>query len=838
MGLDEYHHKRHFDTTPEPAGATTASTGPLRFVVQKHAATRLHYDFRLEAGSTLKSWAIPKGPSTNPENKHLAVMVEDHPLEYRTFEGTIPKDNYGAGAVMVWDEGTYEPLGANGDPAHDQQLVLDGIKAGHITFILHGSKLGGEWALVKIAHADEENSWLIIKARKDEFARADDVLEHDRSAITGRTLDEIADHKPVTKLLFNLSDMPKQPLPQHPEPMLAELGGQAFDNSDWGFEIKWDGYRIISEITLDGVKLWSRRGQDYTQKFAPVASDLAMLKVPAVLDGEVVVLNDVGKGDFQMLQDYLRTGAGRLMYLAYDILHLNGHDLTGLPLSRRQEILRRVLPQGDHLKLSEAVFGQGKALFDQATRAGLEGIMAKRLDSRYQPGKRSPDWLKLKTVHRQEAVIVGWTEPRAGRQYFGSLVLAVHRDGRLSYAGHVGTGFSDTDLRELHERLQPSEIPKSPLQPEPTTNEPAHWVKPELVAEIGFTEWTDDGSMRHPSFIGLREDKLATDVVAELPVSTLPVTSAAARIAPAGAGSDETLKLNGHNIKFSHRSKVFWPDEGITKGDLLDYYLQVADTLLPYLKDRPESLNRFPGGITGESFYQKNMDGKAPSWAKTHTIHSLHAADDVEYLLAQNEATLAYMLNLGCIEFNPWSSRLGHLEKPDWAVIDLDPEAVEFEAVIKTAQAVHTVLGEFGIAGYPKTSGATGIHIYIPLRAQYTYDQAKLFAELIANLTHQRLPDITSVERLPKKRQGKVYLDFLQNRHGQTLAQAYSVRPRPGATVSTPLNWDEVKPGLLPSQFTLRNTPARLARVGDLWNPVLGPAVKLQDILAHIDSKN
>jgi bifunctional non-homologous end joining protein LigD len=829
MPLEEYHHKRAFDQTPEPAGEPhEPSDEPLRFVVQKHAASHLHYDFRLEMDGILRSWAVPKGPSLNPEDKRLAMMTEDHPFDYRTFEGIIPAGNYGAGSVMVWDEGTYEPLHATGDREHDDKLARQGVHQGHLTFILHGTKLRGEFALIKLAHG-EENAWLLVKANKDEYAGDTDVSRQDRSAVTGRTLDEIADQAPVTQIAAaDIPDAPAQALPDQPKPMLAETGAEPFDDPDWRYEIKWDGYRIMARISPDGVTLFSRNGQDYTERFGPAAVELEKLKLPAVIDGEMVIVDPDGKSNFQQLQNYLRTGAGRLVYYAFDIIHLDGRDLTGLPLSQRQDLLRRTLPAGDHLKLSEAVLTQGKALFEQAKRGGLEGLMAKRSDSRYLPGKRSRDWLKLKSSLRQEAVIIGYTQPRGGRQHFGALVLGVYQDSQLVYAGHTGTGFDDATLAELFEQMQPLRRDQPPVTPIPKTNEPAVWLDPVLVCEIGFTEWTADGAMRHPVFLGLRSDKAATDVVHEQPVA--PAAE------PPAKKPDDMIDVGGRRVKFTHRDKVFWPDDHVTKGDLLDYYLSISDLILPYLRDRPESLNRYPNGINGASFYQKDMKGEAPEWAKTTMVHSESGNENIEYLVCQDQPTLAYMLNLGCIELNPWNSRLESPEKPDWCVIDLDPEDIGFDAVIQTAQAVHAVLHELKVDSYPKTSGATGIHIYIPLGARYDYEQSKLLGQIIANLVHTRLPDITSVERLPKKRQGKVYLDFLQNRRGQTLASPYSVRPKPHATVSTPLHWDEVADGLTPQRFTIHNVHARIDEVGDLWHPVLGPGIDVPAVLARLGS--
>jgi bifunctional non-homologous end joining protein LigD len=887
MSLSDYHAKRKFDETPEPQGGQ--GSGPLRFVVQKHDASRLHYDFRLEMNGILKSWAIPKGPSLNPEDKRLAMMTEDHPYDYRTFEGNIPKGNYGAGSVIVWDEGTYEPLawdektGKTLELTREQQdkLAREGVHKGHLTFILHGHKLRGEFALIKLHHA-EDNAWLLVKAHKDEFVSEADVTQHAESVITGRTVEEVAAGAPETQLHLDLTGAPAAPLPTAVKPMLATLAKDPFDNPDWLYEIKWDGYRILAHITADEVRLITRGDQDYTTRFQPAAAELHTLRVPAIIDGEICVVDAAGKPSFQALQNYLRDGEsadGQLMYYAFDLLHLDGHNLTGLPLSRRKELLRRILPQGAHLKYSDHVAGQGIALLESARAQGLEGVMAKAAASTYQPGRRSRDWLKFKTHHRQEAVIVGYTEPRGGRQYFGALVLGVYdANGQLQYVGHTGGGFTESTLRSTYDLLQPLRQDASPITPEPKTNEPAHWVKPQLVCEVEFTEWTGDGSMRHPIFVGLRDDKPATQVRKEEAVKgesakmksyeneqtggakrelprqedaaqqsdpdkiTTP-RSASRGVIPAQpkqedwalpSKGDATVDVAGHNLKFTHLDKIFWPDDHLTKGQLLDYYHTVAGTMLPYLKDRPQSLHRFPNGITGSSFYQKDMADQPPEWTDTIVIHSDSENRDLNYLICQDLPTLLYMINLGCIELNPWNSRTSALENPDWCVIDLDPEDIGFDAVIRTAQAVHTVLDELGLPSYPKTSGATGIHIYIPTGAKYNYDQVKMFGQLIAQLVHTRVPDITSLERSPAKRQGKVYLDYLQNRHGQTLAAAYSVRPKPGATVSIPLDWSEVADGLTPAQFTIHNAHERLSNDADLWRPVIGPGIDLAAVLKSL----
>jgi bifunctional non-homologous end joining protein LigD len=827
MALEEYKTKRAFDKTPEPEGGQAPDAGPLRFVVQRHDATRLHYDFRLEMGGVLKSWAVPKGPSLNPEDKRLAVMTEDHPLDYAAFEGVIPAKQYGAGSVMVWDEGTWEPYGATSR----SQAEVDadaGIRQEHLTFILHGRKLNGEFALVKLRDAEEEGAWLLIKANKDKFASKKDVLTQDRSAITGRNQEQIAKDEPVTKLFLDMNGAEKRSMPQKLTPMLAEVGRSPSNDMKWWHEIKWDGYRMVAFVDTNSVKLRSRNDQDYTEAFKLVTEELRSLEVPAIFDGEMVVVDSEGRSSFRELQNYLRGTTGQLVYYVFDLIYLDGFDLTSLPLYRRREILRRVLPKGAHIRISEAVPGQGEALFETAKNSGLEGLVAKRADSVYRPGKRSDAWLKLKISKRQEAIVVGFTKPRGGRQYFGALVLGVYDGAKLVYVGHAGTGFDDETLKALYEKMWELRQDESPVYPRPKTNEEAVWVRPEIVVEVEFSEWTEDGLMRQPVYLGIRTDKTARDVTKEEARVSEPVKK------DSKVEEQELLDFGRRKVKFSNRSKVFWPDDKVAKGDLLDYYLGIAPTILKYLKDRPESMNRFPNGIEGESFYQKNVGETAPSWAKTETVHSESGDEDVKYLICSDEATMAFMVNLGCIEFNPWNSRVGHLDRPDWCVIDLDPEDIGFEAVIETALAVKDVLDDAGVMSVPKTSGATGMHIYVPLGAKYDYDQSKMFGQVVAKLVNSRLPKITSVERMPSKRQGRVYLDYLQNRRGQTLASAYSVRPRPHATVSTPLNWDEVRPGLYPHLFTIKNMPKRLDEVGDLFAPVIGRGISLEKAIKNL----
>jgi bifunctional non-homologous end joining protein LigD len=852
MSLKRYQEKRNFSQTPEPEGREVSRQGPLRFVVQLHRASRLHYDFRLELDGTLKSWAVPKGPSLDPRERRLAVMVEDHPLDYRTFEGVIPKGNYGAGTVMVWDEGTYHSRQTS-DRAESERILGEGLRKGHITFVVKGKKLKGELALVKLKRG-EENGWLLLK-KGDEFATDRDVTELDRSVSSNRTLDEIAEGAvqmgeiwpapPKTPSSLDLSDAPKKEMPRRVQPMLATTVEKAFDREGWLFEIKWDGYRAIAEVEDQKVHFYSRNQLPLEDRFGLVVDSLKRLGYEAVLDGEVVVVDDTGKPSFQLLQNYQKSGLGQLVYTIFDVLYLNGHDLRGLPLLRRKELLHEILPNLPHLQISDHILEHGTDFFQLASQRGLEGIVAKDGSSTYLEGRRTLHWLKVKTLRRQEAVIGGFTRPRGGRKNFGALLLGVYDHDRLTYIGHTGTGFNEKALVDIFSRLEPLTQPTCPFERRPVTNAPARWVCPELVCEVSFQEWTQDGSMRHPVFLYMRDDKEPRSVrreqsLAEIPKDvkkasrrreSVPLKQAAKSSASIGNREQEQLLINGQVLKLTHLNKFYWPVERYTKRDLVNYYYEIASYILPYLKDRPQSLNRHPDGIQSEGFYQKNVENPPP-WIKTIKIHSDSGEKDINFLLCQDEASLVYLANLGCIELNPWNSRVGLLDRPDYLVIDLDPEDAPFSQVVEAALVIHEILDRAGAECFCKTSGKTGLHVYIPLGARYTYEQCRQFGEIIARLANRKLPKTTSIIRSPSKRQKKVYLDFLQNRHGQTLASAYSVRPSPGATVSTPLNWSEVRLDLDPSVFTIRTARKRLDKVGDLWTAVLGAGV---DVIKCLD---
>jgi bifunctional non-homologous end joining protein LigD len=804
MALRTYRAKRNLKTTPEPAGGTPEGDA-LHFVVQKHAATRLHYDFRLELDGVLLSWAVPKGPSMNPGDKRLAMMVEDHPLDYRLFEGIIPKGNYGAGRVIVWDEGTYTDYEQSPTPAAARKLLKAGLAKGDLKFNLHGRKLRGAFVLAKI-NSDDDNAWLLIK-KADEFASEDDVTKLDKSVLSGRTLEQLGPEK------FELSGAPKAKQPESVAPMLASLAAAPFDQPDWLYEIKWDGYRILAHLQDGQVSLRSRGGQDYTDVFEPIAQQLRELRVDCILDGEVVVLDKSGRSDFGALQNYQRTGQGELYYYVFDVPYADGHNLCPLPLTRRKQIASQIIAPLDGVRLSDHITQNGSKFFELVKERGLEGVMAKAASSPYAPGKRSRDWLKIRTHLRQEAVIGGFTAPRGSRHRLGALVLGVYDDNQqLKYIGHTGTGMDDRTLEMLHSKLSPLEQPKSPFDTPPQTNAPAHWVEPKLAAEIQFTNWTPDGRMRHPVFLGLRSDKPPKTIAHELPVSP-PTQPPKAEI--------------------THADKIFWPTERYTKGNLADYYASVAATILPYLKDRPEALNRYPNGISGKSFFQKNLETH-PGWISTTPIYSESNGQDIQWLVCNNPETLMYMVNLGCIELNPWLARTGSLEHPDFCLIDLDAKTSPFEHVIEVAKECHKLLKSIDVPSFPKTSGKTGLHICIPLGAKYTFEQSRQFAEILARRINRELPDLTSVDRKPDKRKNKIYLDYLQNRKGQTMAAPYCVRPVPGATVSTPLKWSEVRKGLDPTKFTIKTTPARQAKVGDLWSGLLGDSIDMSAALDRL----
>lgn len=658
---------------------------------------------------------------------------------------------------------------------------------------------------------------------------------------------------------------PKTKFPDTFTPMLATLADKPFDHAGWLYEIKWDGYRALAFMNKRATELRSRNNKSFNEQFYPVYEAVKAWKLHAVVDGEIAVINESGQSDFSLLQQWRSEADGRLIYYVFDILWLNGRDLRDQPLSTRRAVLEeqmRTAP-GDIIRLSESFDATGTEFFNIAKQMGLEGIIAKRADSLYYPGERSRDWLKIKTSNRQEVVIGGYTKNEGSNKPFSSLLVGVFEKGKLQYTGKIGTGFNTQLQKQLLQKFKKLEVKKSPFTVVPDVNKPSRfrpnppkataiWVKPQLVCEVSYREMTSDGVMRHPSFEGMRDDKGAKEVTREEKVSVQSAVGSGhwaggkKILEPAGPSSRKTFlnpseetqvrEIGGHTLKFTNLSKVFWPKEKISKRDMLNYYYQVAPYMLAYMKDRPQSLNRHPNGINGKSFYQKDVTGKVPDWIEQFPYHSDADNRDKNFLVCTNEASLLYIASLGCIEMNPWSSRVQQPDNPDWCMIDLDPDKNTFEQVIQAAQITKQVLDAAGVLSCCKTSGSTGLHIYIPLGAKYTYEQSKEFARLIVKLVQKELPGFTTIERKTANRQRKMYLDFLQNRPQATIAAPYSLRPKPGATVSMPLHWEEVKKGLKMKDFHLKNAIARIRREGDLFKPVLGKGINMQKALKKLES--
>ena len=839
MSLQDYDRKRDFSRTPEPAAeaAKAESAGALRFMVHMHDASRLHWDLRLELGGVFKSWAVPKGPSLDPAEKRLAVFVEDHPYEYGEFEGVIPEGNYGAGTTMIWDEGTYLSPGA-ASPAEVERAFHAGLEKGTLKIILKGTKLEGQFALVRLKDGEGKN-WLLIKDR-DAFSTPRDILELDRSARTGRTMAEIrrqeigrprGDRLGLDLTQLDLSGAPPAPMPEAIQPMLAELTDRPFSRAGWLFEIKWDGFRAVAEVRRDVVRLYSRNQADFLEAFPPVVEDLKKIGFEAAFDGEIVAVDSEGKSQIRLLRNYRTTGKGTLVYYIFDLLHLEGHDLTGLPLVRRRELLRQVLPKLPHLRVSEAIPEQGEALYTQAVNAGLEGVIGKDGSSSYQIGARSRAWLKVKARAKQEFVIGGYTAPRGQPLAFGALLVGTFDGPQLVFAARVGTGFDGAERNRIKSVLAPLIQDACPFTTLPEVDTTPTWVAPQVVCVVNFIEWTEDNFLREPVYEAILPDRNPHLVTRRERVVEAP-PPARRRFRPSeDAGT--ALEVGGHKVTVTHLDKVYWPKDGYTKGEMIAYYRDAAPLMLPYLKDRPLSLHRFPGGIAESSFYQKDVE-QAPAWATVVPIESESKGAAIRFLVCQDEASLVYVANLGSIEIHPWNSRLADLENPDYLVIDLDPDRQTFDEVMEVARTTRAVLQAIGADAWVKTSGATGLHVYVPLGARYDYEQARTFGRVVGHILHGRHPSNTSLERVPGSRKGKMYIDVYQNRRGQTLAAPYSIRPRDGAPVSTPLAWDELNPGLAPTQFTIKTMRARLDRVGDLWGGVLGPGIDMERCVAAL----
>ncbi len=666
----------------------------------------------------------------------------------------------------------------------------------------------------------------------------------------------------MKEVLDKISIKEKSPIPRDVKPMLATLVDKPFDSEGWSYEVKWDGFRTLCYLEKGEVEIRSRNNKDFNKKFYPIYDALKTWKIDAVIDGEIAVLNEKGAPNFNALQVWRSEADGQLVYYLFDVLWLNGYNLTQAPLLERRKVLQQIIPKSDFLRLSENFAVTGTEFFELADKMGLEGIIAKKNDSPYTPNIRSKQWLKIKTQKHQEAVIAGYTKNENSSKKFSALLMGVYEGKELIFIGPVGTGFDSKMQSDLLEKMKPLITDKCPFNEVPDYNKPSRfrpdppkaevtWLKPKLVAEVTYRASTNDGSMRHPSFKGLREDKSAKDVVRESPAPTNAILkeeiSDSGKILKAPRKSERKTLLNpndetqvrnigGHDLKFTNLSKIFWPEEKTTKRDMLNYYYQVAPYMLPYMKDRPQTLNRFPNGIYGKSFYQKDVTGKVPSWIATHEYYSEGDQREKNFLVCTDEASLLYIASLGCIEMNPWSSRTQTPDNPDWCIIDLDPNKnTSFDQVIEAAIVTRQVLDGIDVTSYCKTSGSTGLHLYIPLGTKYTYEDSKEFARAVVTKVHSLIPGFTSIERKVSDRNGKMYLDFLQNRPQATVASVYSLRPKAGASVSMPLHWDEVRKGLQIRDFNIRNAIARLSDQGDLFKGVLGKGIDIDKALKKLD---
>lgn len=832
MSLKEYKQKRSFDKTPEPPPRVQSTPGRNYFCVQRHDATRLHYDFRLEVDGTLKSWAVPKGPSLEPLSKHLAMHVEDHPLDYGSFEGNIPKGEYGGGSVMLWDRGSYDLLGQG--PAREQ------IERGDFKFRLHGEKLRGEFALVHMRGRGKGNEWLLIKKKDADAQPGWNVEDYARSVLTGRTQQEIAENLPaVTRTPTADSQRPtampkaavKAPMPKSVSPMLATLADRPPSGDSWLYEVKWDGVRALCFIDNNELCICSRRGNRCEQQYPELSVLPRQLKASqAIFDGEIAVLDEKGRSSFSLIQPRISvTDANTIAHLSrstpvtlflFDLLYLDGYDLRGAPIEERKRLLAEIVKPSERIHVSDVFTVDGAAMLEAAKANGLEGIIAKARGSKYE-GRRSRDWIKIKIVSSDDFVIGGFTH--GDRDYFSSLVLGLYDGDKLTHAGQVGTGFNDKSLKDIYSKIEPLITNKSPFTGTVKALRDVTWVNPELVAEVKFLEMTPDGLLRAPVFVGLRPDKDPKECVRPGTASEDPQAQNDGPLIAADSTNDVMLDIDSHRLKLTNLNKVFYPGEGITKRDIINYYNAVAPFILPHLRDRPLSLKRYPNGIDHDFFFQKNAEDKVPDWVRLEPVFSDHNQGNIHYIVCNDRATLIYLANLACVDQNPWMSRIGSLDNPDFALIDLDPtEGCPYSQIVEAAQLVKKTLDMIGLAGYPKTTGGDGMHIYIPLQPIYTYEQVRTFAELLSIVVINHKPDLFTTPRsVSSRKKGKVYFDYLQISSGKTIAAPYVLRAYPGAPVSTPLDWSEVKPGLEPGQFNIHNAMERFNRVGDLFEPVL-----------------
>jgi bifunctional non-homologous end joining protein LigD len=915
--LVEYNKKRKFSNTPEPVGITNVKTTSRQvskdklFAVQKHRASHLHYDFRLEdENGVLKSWAVPKGPSLNSQTKRLAVLTEDHPYDYLLFEGTIPEGNYGAGTVIVWDHGSYKSA----------DKLLDQFKNGKISIELYGKKLQGKFSLIR---TKTNSQWLLIKSN-DEFASADGEITmiSPNSVLSGKYYIASADEDEEILQLNRVQTKSKRNQERKTnsmysnntvntskdvtleidklllkiKPMLAIPVDKAFESKDWVFEIKWDGVRAIvfkeKKENENNIKLMSRNGNDITLRYPEITEALETSLADSrstILDGEIVVLDENGLPDFQGHQRRMNVqdniGIEKLSkeipttIFLFDILYFEGKNIEKLSFVERRKILTRIIKPEERIKISD-FFENGLDLLKQTRRLNLEGIMAKRKSSTYKEGARSSDWLKIKNIRTQDCVVIGYTEGEGKRKnWFGSLLLAVFvpKIKKLRFIGHTGSGFDDKTVQAIYQNLQKLKIDTMPIDTIPYKNRATQWVKPVRVAEIKFSSWTKDNIMRAAIFLRFREDKDPVECIVEADQPVASTADIVENIIPDKTNKYASKKINIANQlqsqsaiqEFSNIDKTYWKatetHKRITKGDLINYYESISQKILPHLKDRPLSLNRFPNGIEGKSFYHKDWNTKKPHFVQTIRVHSEHRTEPINYLVCNNKESLMWIVNLGSIEMHPWYSRFNDIQKystanalfedecglnfPDFIVFDLDPYIYSglekkgqepeynnkgFKAVVEVSYHIKDLFKELKITSFVKTSGKTGIHIYVPIKTEYTYDQSRAFAEIIGKILLSRFPQKVTMEWNTTKRTGKVFFDYNQNSRGKTIASVYSVRPTISATVSMPIEWKHLN-DIFPTDFTLLSVPNLIRGNNDPWKGVLEQKQDLNKILATVE---
>jgi len=816
--LAAYRGKRTAGATPEPFATPPGAggRGVRIFVVQQHRARHLHWDMRLEVDGVLRSWAVPKGPSPNPDDKRFAVQVEDHPLAYAEFEGRIPDGNYGAGHVIVWDCGQYTEL----------EPFDEGFERGKLLFELRGHKLVGRWTLIRLKGrnaAPDGKEWLLIKERD---GREGGEPPADDSVLSGLTLDDMKDPARMAQRLATrikrLAPRPPQCPPFSVKPMLARAG-EAFDRAGWLFEVKYDGYRMLIERDGDAVTLRSRNGLDLTANFPDVERLARRLPYPQfTMDGEAVVQAPHGRPSFPLLQQRAKVRDARLLtrlarelpitYYAFDLPQALGYDLRDVPLIKRKALLQAMLPSAGAMRFSDHVVRHGMKAYAGMQRLGLEGVVGKRADSTYRSG-RSDDWVKVRAQRSGDFVIVGWVPAKSNAQDVGALALGEFRGEGLAYCGRVGSGLGGATRRELKERL--AALAKGMAL---TDDKEIRWVAAELVCEAAFQEYSTSGHLRLPAFLRLRDDKP--------PADCLSAFDDLQPIAPAADAPPDVVVTN--------RDKTFFPEQGRTKGDLVDYYERVAPWMLPYLRERPLVLTRFPDGIHGKSFYQRDAPDFAPEWVKRASLWTDAEQRDVDYFMAENAASLKYFANLGAIPIHAWHSRIDDLAHPDWCVLDLDPKDAPFQHVIGAAKEIRDLLEELALPGYLKTSGASGLHVLVPLARRLTHEQSRTLAELLARVVVARRPETCTITRLVRQRGGKVYIDYLQNRHGQLIVAPFSARAEPAASVSMPVKWSELNGRLKNANFHIGNAVARLKRSGDPMRGVLTDRPDLEAAVARL----